>query len=142
MKHYKIIKHNPDLAHSTLDKNTLTDVTCDVCQKSCLSYQDDVDDSLHFDFLEIQGSFGYWSKSHDGEAWTAQVCESCSENHLEKIICFEKYDYLTGAATNKSEAHKKYKDDWNAELNKKSNRIRKVRKLTGDVEFEIKSKED
>ncbi|MFM2394328.1 MAG: hypothetical protein RLZZ546_2310, partial [Bacteroidota bacterium] len=131
---------------STLDKTILEDIICDICQKSCRpehrheDYEEGDELELKesdFEFLEIKGSFGYYSKRHDTEAWEAQICEDCSEHHLEKIICFTKHDYMTNSASNSSTQYQKYKDDVHEELNKRGSRIRKVRKLLGDVEFEI-----
>jgi hypothetical protein len=144
MKKYQFVKHSEEYVYSTADKTVLLDIICDICQKSCRNehtheeYEegDDVKE-YEFTFLTIKGAFGYYSKRHDTEAWEAHICEDCSENYLEKIVCFNKHDYLSEGASNKTQAHKKYKNDFNNFLNQRANRIRKVRKMTGEVEFEI-----
>lgn len=118
MKKYKLINH----------KETLVNVICDICQKSCKTGASD-DKFFDFDYLEINGSFGYWS-NHDCETWNADICEKCSVNYLDKLICFKKTDYMFGE-----------NEQIEKELNKKSDRIRKIRKLTGVVEVIISSKQ-
>ncbi len=156
MKKYKFVEHSENFAYSTLDKTILVDIICDICQKTCKSenthedYEEgDEIKEYDFQFLEIKGSFGYHSKKHDTEAWEAQICEDCSENYLEKIVCFTKFDYLSSLSPNdKSYVNKtktkkeKLNKDYNDFLNERANRIRKVRKLTGDVEFKIVPKKE
>ena len=101
------------------------DITCDVCQKSCKIMDGDEDS---YEFLEIKGTFGYYS-NHDGERWYGQICEKCVETYLEKIICFEKKEYHLMNPFDEYPRSDK--------MNRKSDRIRKIRKLMGDVEFDI-----
>lgn len=136
MKKYRFIKHNTALPHITI----LEDIICDICQNSCkneFTHKDDKEnidwDEDDFTFLIIKGSFGYFSNNHDGEIWEAYVCEKCSEQYLEKIVCFNKSDYLSFQSDS---------DAYNDYLNKRANRIRKIRKMTGEVEFKITDKEE
>ncbi len=110
----------------SVEEERVSDIICDICQKSCAT-STPVDGDASFDCLEINGSFGYSSK-HDGEIWDAHICQDCTDNFLEKIICFRKSSYI-----HFSSSHKK-------EINKSAERKRLIRKLTGGMEFEIKNR--
>jgi hypothetical protein len=119
------------------DEDKYEDIICDICQSSCKisAYVDESNAQFHN--LEIKGAFGFGSHL-DGEYWTADICDKCSETFLEKIVCFKKIDYLTMGSSSKAD----YKTDYHDFLNERATRIRKIRKLTGDVEFKIVPKKE
>lgn len=125
MRKFKTLYYNQNSTPSVFDKEILADIICDVCQKSCKTSND-----IHFehtesnfDFLHISGTFGFWSK-HDDERWEGDICELCSVNYLEKIICFNKQNNISN-----------YSED--DDLNQRANRIRKIRKINESLEFKI-----
>ena len=56
------------------------DVICDICGKSCKTEHG-------FEYMKLKTWWGFES-NHDMEKWTAQVCESCVEEHLVPLINF------------------------------------------------------
>jgi superfamily II helicase len=107
--------------------DVIDDIICDICQNSCVS-ENCYDGNPEYNYLTINGSFGYFSKNKDCESWDAHICENCVDNFLEKIVCFNKTDYLDNSGIGR--------------MNERADRIRKIRKLTGELEFKIISNDD
>ncbi len=86
----------------SISSETIKDVICDCCEKSCKKYECIVDNPLRhdhgqksyvFEYMDLKADWGYWSKS-DGEKWTAQICQECVTEKL-KFIKFKKSDQFT-----------------------------------------------
>jgi hypothetical protein len=71
-----------------VEENEVVDITCDICMESC---RDSID--MNHEHLTIKGNWGYGSDK-DGETWEAHVCEKCSDEHLSKLILFQKSLYM------------------------------------------------
>lgn len=54
-------------------RQTLVDVFCDVCNKSCKTKLD------YFEYATFSASWGYCSRK-DGESYSAMLCEDCFDN--------------------------------------------------------------
>lgn len=63
-------------------KSELSDVICDICSRSCLKSEDDMNSA---EFAVIKAQWGYWSRK-DGQNFNLDVCEDC----FDKIISFAK----------------------------------------------------
>ena len=59
--------------HEKQLRETLVDIVCDMCNKSCRAATDAFDD---FEVGHISASWGYSSK-HDGETVHLDLCEEC-----------------------------------------------------------------
>lgn len=80
---------------------TIVDVICDCCGKSCKKEEFVVDNEISpeygknspiFEFMELAADWGYWSNK-DTESWRAQICETCVDEKF-KFITFKKTNYL------------------------------------------------
>lgn len=80
---------------------TILDVICDCCGKSCLVHSGVVDNKSRDDFGEtysayeyakIHVNWGYFS-GKDGQKWTAQICEKCIDEKF-SFVKFKKEQYL------------------------------------------------
>lgn len=65
--------------------DTLTDVICDLCGKSCKT-------EYGMEYMSLSTNWGYMSK-HDLERWEADLCEECVETKL-SFVPFKKTFYL------------------------------------------------
>lgn len=54
---------------------TLSDITCDFCGKSCKRAT--LGHGHEFEFATLHCSFGYYSDGLDGECRNLHLCESC-----------------------------------------------------------------
>lgn len=79
----------------------ISEISCDVCGKSCEVYRHVIDNdlrpdnsevALEFEYMQLSANWGYFSKK-DTQTWTAQICESCVDKHL-GFIKFNKKNYL------------------------------------------------
>lgn len=72
--------------------SVLKDIICDICKKSCkvLPFKDK--EHFNYEYVELKTRWGYGS-THDGETWTAQVCNKCVDAKLTGLINFRKEDY-------------------------------------------------
>ena len=105
----------------TEEVDEIVDVTCDICMNTC---RDSID--MNHEYLNIKGNWGYGSDK-DGETWEAHVCEKCSDEHLSKLILFQKSLYM-----GKSK-------EIEQEINKSNIRKRKIRKSVGSkIEISVK----
>lgn len=63
-------------------KNELSDVVCDICSRSCLKSEGDMNSA---EFAVVNAQWGYWSRK-DGENSSLDLCEDC----FDKIMSFAK----------------------------------------------------
>lgn len=82
-------------------QEVIVDIICNICKTSCKTNEYPIENELRVDNGEIYREFkslklekwwGY-SSNHDGEYWCANVCEKCIDEHLSKLIKFDKYQY-------------------------------------------------
>lgn len=57
--------------------NTLENVICDVCDKSCKH-------EMNIEFATLSASWGYESKN-DGDVYSIDMCEDCFERTLQYL---------------------------------------------------------
>lgn len=69
-----------------VEVETLEDVVCDFCKKSC-------NNGSNYEYMTIENYWGYGSKK-DGELWEAQVCEACTDE-IFKSVSFQKSNYMS-----------------------------------------------
>lgn len=146
MKKFKNVPYAERYLYSTFDKNdvlddVLDDIICDICQNSCRAENCD-DDVPEYSYLSINGSFGYYSKNKDCESWDGHVCEDCVDNFLEKMVCFTKTDYMASGSSIKESKKDDYLNSIHTGMNERADRIRKIRKMTGELEFKIIQNDD
>lgn len=82
-------------------QEVIEDIICNVCNQSCKTNEYPIENDLRidndekykiFNSVKIEKYWGYDS-SKDGQYWYANVCEKCFDEHLSKIIKFDKYQY-------------------------------------------------
>lgn len=61
-------------------KKEVSDIVCDICKKSCVRYEDNIDSA---EYGTIEAYWGYFSKK-DGETFNCEICEDC----FDKVISF------------------------------------------------------
>jgi len=112
---------------------SLEDLICDCCGQDIVLLHEpkaNVKNEYSYkDFLTINKRWGYYSNKDD-ITWEAHICEKCVDTHLSKIILFNKTmnDYRTIEELKTS--------------NKVTDRKRKIRRINGEVEFEIINKRE
>lgn len=79
----------------------VTDILCDICGKSCKvdettitnPFRPDKGEKIYdFSCIRLEKYWGYGS-ARDEEYWEAQICDKCIDEHLVKIIKFNKFHY-------------------------------------------------
>ena len=79
----------------------VVDIICNICNQSCKTDEHKIDNELRvdngetyriFNSIKIEKHWGYDSDK-DGEYWCANICEKCLDEHLSKLIKFDKYEY-------------------------------------------------
>jgi|GEM_PF-2187470 len=61
------------LENKTVIEVKLTDITCDICSKSCRDKMD-----MNYEMMRINASWGYCSHK-DGTTWECDICEDCAD---------------------------------------------------------------
>jgi hypothetical protein len=72
-----------------IPQDVIKDIICDCCGVTCNSFSKAL--TKQFEFLKIEGSWGYGSKK-DGEKWSAQICEKCVDEKF-AFVNFKKENY-------------------------------------------------
>ena len=79
-----------------LKREKILEATCDICGADCMiplykksdGDRDNHDIEKTFEGMELNATWGYYSKDKDGEDWKACVCEDCVDKHLKNLISF------------------------------------------------------